>query len=231
MHKLLKLVSFFLSLTLILACAGPARADCAGGNAAADLAADGTIRKTGTDAESTDNETLEEESRDEEVSKDIDAASLCGPAIPYAWDTKFKEGVSTQNPTGYDILYKLYDDDEKTAFWYVLYNSDSRNGLPDFTAYFDNAGVSGIRIRNGHRTDYYGYMRVHTLNARIYTYDGEYEETELTLPDADTGSEYYCLDFSRLYTGVTMIEIYITDRYLGIGRNRFVVFIRDIGFY
>lgn len=153
-----------------------------------------------------------------------------GPTTPTSWDTKFKPGSSSKNPEGINNLYKLTDDNPSTVFAYTLYNSDKNNGLPDFTAYFNNASVSGIKIRNGDGSNYYRYMRVNTFYVKVYTNSGTYTESQMTIPDSRS-SDYYSFSFRQRYTGVTRIEIYITDRHVGQGDDTNRVRIRDIAFY
>ena len=149
---------------------------------------------------------------------------------PTKWDTKFKKESSKQNPDGYNNLYKLTDDSSNTVFTYMLWTSDN-NGVPEFTAYFNNSTVKGIKIRNGSGSDYWGNMRINTFYVKVYTNNGSYEEREMTIPDEDRGNTYYSIDFSKSYSNVTRIEIYITDRHVGTGNNKYLVNIRDIGFY
>lgn len=150
---------------------------------------------------------------------------------PTKWDTKFKKGSSNQNPDGYNNLYKLTDDRSNTVFTYMLWTSDN-DGAPEFTAYFNNSTVKGIKIRNGSGSDYWGNMRINTFYVKVYTNNGSYEEREMTIPDEDRGNSYYSIDFSKSYSNVTRIEIYITDRHVGTGKNSmYLVNIRDIGFY
>ncbi len=150
---------------------------------------------------------------------------------PTKWDTKFKKESSNQNPDGYNNLYKLTDDSSNTVFTYMLWTSDN-NGAPEFTAYFNNSTVRGIKIRNGSGSDYWGNMRINTFYVKVYTNNGSYEEREMTIPDEDRGNSYYSIDFSKSYSNVTKIEIYITDRHVGTGKNNmYLVNIRDIGFY
>ena len=150
---------------------------------------------------------------------------------PYSWDTKFKPGVSEKNSDAYNKLNRLYDQNSGTTFSYVLWNSDKKNGLPDFTAYFNNNSVRGIKVRDGDGSNYWNYMRINTFYVIVNTSNGSYQEIEMQIPDEDRGNNYFSLDFSRSYSSVTSIEIYITDRNVGSGENSNVVHIRDIDFY
>jgi hypothetical protein len=150
--------------------------------------------------------------------------------IPTSWDTKYKPGVSDKNPNGIDNLSRLTDGNSGTVFGYTLYNSDKKNGLPDFTANFNGSSVSGIKIRNGDGGDYYRYMRINTFYVKVYTNSGSYTESTMTVPDSPS-SDYYSFSFRQRYSGVTRIEIYITDRHTGSGEDTNRVRIRDIAFY
>lgn len=149
---------------------------------------------------------------------------------PYDWDTKFKAGVSTKNPNAYLQLHRLTDGNPDTVFSYWLYNSDKKNPTPDFSAFFSNSAVNGIKIRNGDAGDYERYMRVNQFHVVVYEGGRSYSERVMTVPD-QLNYDYYSFDFSRTYYNVTRIDIYIDDRNVGRGEETNLVRIRDIAFY
>ena len=149
---------------------------------------------------------------------------------PYEWDTKFKVGISEMNPEAYKKLNHLTDQNPNTYFEYYLYDSDKNNGYPDFTAFFNNSYVSGIKFRNGDKSNYERYMRVHYFYVMIYAEDKVYTENRMEIPDSYQ-YDYYTFNFQRIYQNVTKIEIYIDSRRVGQGYDKYLVRIRDIDFY
>ena len=153
-----------------------------------------------------------------------------GSVTPYSWSTKYQPGTSTQDRITYDHLDYLYDGNSSTTYSYIHWSPESKNGLPDFTAYFNDSSISGIKILNGDGNRYQDYMRINTFYVIVNTSGGSYRESDMQIPDRNNSS-YYSLGFSRSYSNVTSIEIYITDRHVGSGDNRYRVHIRDIAFY
>ena len=141
-----------------------------------------------------------------------------------------RTGVSTKKLKAYLQLYKLTDGDPNTVFTYVLYNSDKNNGLPDFTAYFNNGTVRGIKIRNGDSGDYRRYMRINMFHVVVYDGGKPYTERVMTIPDR-MSYDYYSFEFVRTYLNVSRIGIFIDDRNVGSGEETNLVRIRDIVFY
>ncbi len=74
-------------------------------------------------------------------------------------------------------------------------------------------------------------MRVTQLHVVVYTYDGVYTEPQMSVPDTFR-ADYYWLPFSRTYSGVQRIEVYVDLRRVGdVNSTKYLVRIRDLCFY
>ena len=150
--------------------------------------------------------------------------------IPVGWTTQ----ESGENPG--DLL----DGYISTAYQHVCRNSNSNDGIPEITFYFNNATLKNIWIRNGNQSDintYYAYARVRQLNISVYTADGaavtyQYQMQDAYDPDNTyTGwfAGYQCLTLPRTFQRVIRVELWIPRWYQG-NESPHIVCMTDIAF-
>ena len=162
-------------------------------------------------------------------------------AYPTSWDTQFKPGTATwQNGTNariFDKLWTMYDDSAGSSFYWVIYQAETVDNIPEFTAFFgEDTSISSIGIRNGNLLDSYRYSkyaRVKRFEVRIYDKEGnEYKEV-LNIPDGFT-MDYREFPLSAVYVNVTRVEFWITgtaDYYYGKDEGTNVCHLADIAFF
>ncbi len=153
---------------------------------------------------------------------------------PTGWDTQFKpETTSAQsdNRRGYESLWKLYDGSSSTPFQYTMTSGARDDNVPEFTAFFGGVSLRGIGVMNGDvsgSTRFSEYGRARKLEAVIHTPSGTVLES-FTLRDS-RDSDYRRYDFSRTYTNVTKVELFIRGTYNG-SRYKYIIRIADLCFY
>lgn len=156
-----------------------------------------------------------------------------GTVRPTGWDTQFKPGYCRQdNETKYRDLYKLYDDNSSTAFWWVIWKSERTDSIPEITAYFNGDTVSSIGIRNGRLDSYTQYARAARFRVRI-THSGGTSTTYVYIPDVkDYG--YQTFSLGGTYSGVTRIELFLDggdgEGFYSGTKEKYYLYISDIMF-
>ena len=161
---------------------------------------------------------------------------------PTSWDTQFKPGTAThQNGTNakrYDKFSYVYDDKFNTTYFWVIYQVELQDNIPEFTAYFDGtAEFSSIGIRNGNlagdQYTYTKYGRVKRFQVRIYDKDGNETRADINLPDRYT-TDYQEFPLGTVCTNVSRVEFWIPstqDYYYGKDENMNVAHLADIAFF
>ena len=130
---------------------------------------------------------------------------------PTMWDTRFKPGTSARNASCGEKLPNLYDNDRYTAFSWTVWNSEWKDGIPEITAYFNGDTVGAIGIRNGNTTSSKTFSenaRATNWRVRVYTKDGQYEDTDLKMKSSFT-ADYQVFSLNRTYTDVERVEIFM----------------------
>ena len=145
---------------------------------------------------------------------------------PAYWATRFTGGGHGQNLSS--SLYRLSDGNRYTNVHYTLWNSEYKDGIPQFTAYFSNSTVSSIGIINGDSEDYYGNARLRVVRLVVNTAYGRSPEIEINIPDT-AGSDYQMFSLGSTYTNVQSIEIHVWGIQSGT-RDKYNVCISDICF-
>ncbi len=137
-----------------------------------------------------------------------------GYVNPIGWDTQFRVGVTTKgaNEQCYTRLPNLSDNVSNTRFFWINWTSERTDNIPDLSAFFDNATISGIKTRNGNvmgREYYEGNARVKMWRL-VITYGGKTEEIRLTIPDSYS-ADLREFGFGKTYKKVTRIDFYVGD--------------------
>ena len=160
------------------------------------------------------------------------ATASVQPVYPYSWETQFVPSQSEKNPRGINTLPRLYDGSPFTYFYYTIWNSERTDEYPELTAFFSFRTVSGLRLINGKvesEDAYYRCARVNKVRAVIYTSFGTYAEY-LQAQDVYT-TAYQNIPFSRTYSDVTKIELYLENFYKGQGDTQYEMNIAEMQFY
>lgn len=154
---------------------------------------------------------------------------------PSDYDTQFKPGTAKNpdNEKRYENLFKIMDDDVKTSFLWLIYQSEYKDEVPDFSFSFPGSSISSIGIRNGYLQ---GSWDNYEENARVYKFDvvitdasgRQYTET-IKLNDTYT-KEYQMLDLSRTYTDVVSIDLSTVEVKIG-KKSTYSCYLTDVQFY
>ncbi len=176
-----------------------------------------------------------------EIGSKVTPGSNPSMAYPSSWDTQFKPGTATHqngtNARNFDKLWTMYDDSAGSSFFWVIYQVETVDNIPEFTAYFNEpTSISRIGIRNGNLLNsntYTKYARVKRFEVWLYDKDGNAYKAELNIPD------YYSLDYmdfplGATYIDITRVEFWITgtaDFYYGRDEGTNVAHLADIAFY
>lgn len=151
---------------------------------------------------------------------------------PVSWETRFRpETCTTSNQNGYTKLNRLYDGKASTVFDFVLWNSEWKDGVPQFTAFFGGSSVSAIGIVNGKvasEQDYEENASVRILRAVVHSASGSHE-FRFTVPDQYT-NRYQPLSFGKTIKDVYSVELYVEGTHAGT-KNKYVICISDVCFY
>lgn len=165
--------------------------------------------------------------------------STGGIVYPTDWDTQFKPGTSADgkyNQRRYERLSNLGDDDYRTSFDWLVWNSERTDDIPEITAFFDGEQVSSIGIRNGYlrnSSEYYQYARVRGLRIEIYDYSGRGGTAYYELSD-QYDTEYQVFSLGRTFQNVYRIDFWLETYYCNSSADnshRNVIHISDIQFY
>ena len=162
-------------------------------------------------------------------------------AYPSSWDTQFKPGTATHqsgtNARNFDKLWTMYDDSAGSSFFWVIYQVESVDNIPEFTAFFDeDTSISSIGIRNGNlfsSNTFIKYARVKRFEVWIYDKEGNSYKEVLNIPDGYT-TDYREFPLSATYVNVTRVEFWITgtaDYYYGRDEGTNVCHLADIAFF
>ena len=158
---------------------------------------------------------------------------------PTVWDTQFKPGTATavadgkiDNENKIEFLPRLYDNDYTTSFYWLYWQSERNDDIPELTAYFSGATVSSIGIRNGKvygSSQYSRYGRVKRFVVRIYDTAGNMYSTTIQIPDRNT-TDYQEFSLGGTYANVERIELWLDGIYKG-SDEPYYIHISDIQFY
>ncbi len=161
-------------------------------------------------------------------------------AVPWGWDTQFSPEHSkyADNQKGADRLSRLYDQNPRTSFWWIIWNSERTDDVPELTAYFNGDTVSAVGIVNGYpgtREEYSSYARIRRLRADIYDVYGHKDSVYLRVSD-QYPQQTQVISLGRTYTGVSKIELWMAGGlddcvYYGQSPNQYIVHITDLAFY
>lgn len=154
---------------------------------------------------------------------------------PYAYDTQFcsQYADNDSNKKLYDKVPRLYDGSTSTRFSWYINKKEKTDNIPEFTFYFNNETVSGIKIINGDVRSYSYYDRGAKYNTiRFVVYDQSGSHTEYVYPNNSyLDSNYQTLYFSRTYNNVYRIEFWHGDADLGSGEYLYEITITDMQFF
>ena len=144
---------------------------------------------------------------------------------PYFWDTQFKpDTCTTDNQTRYQDLPKLYDDNPNTSFWWLVWNSERTDDIPEITAYFNGDTVSTISIRNNTDKE---YARATRFRVVIYHANG----VSTSYIELGEGTkEYQTKSLGGTFTGVSRIELFLDGFHTGTGITQFYIGLWDMRF-
>ncbi len=176
-----------------------------------------------------------------EIGSKVTPGSNPQMVYPTSWDTQFKPGTATHqngtNARNFDKLWTMYDDSAGSSFFWVIYQVETVDNIPEFTAYFkDPVSISSVGIRNGNLLNantYTKYARVKRFEIRIYDKDGKEYKKAITLPDTRT-TDYQQFSLGATYVNVTRVEFWITstaDFYYGKDENMNIAHLADIAFF
>ena len=172
-----------------------------------------------------------------QIGSSVSPGSNPRAAYPTSWDTQFKQGTSSHNPDQINIIKNISDDNPSTTFFWTWWSSECDLSVdskyPELTAYFDNATISSIGIRNGNLANgtgsYKGYARAKRFFVKIYDAGGTMREFTMDIPD-QYSTDYREFNLGATYTNVTRIEFWIAGYYNG-DNSKHTIHISDIIFY
>ena len=155
---------------------------------------------------------------------------------PYNWDTQFKPALNSGlNSDQYRNLNNLSDDNRNTTFWWVIWKNERTDSYPEITAYFNNAEISSVGIRNGNPNNYYGYARAKRFRVEIYTNNGSYAGSTYIYLNDQNSSSYQIMSLGRTYYNVTQMDFYLdggaNEGFYEGSSERYYIHIADIQFY
>ncbi|MBR3743268.1 MAG: hypothetical protein IKN04_22905 [Clostridia bacterium] len=155
--------------------------------------------------------------------------------FPYSWDTQFKPSLNNGlNSDQYRNLNNLSDNNQYTTFWWVIWKNERTDSYPEITAYFNNATISSVGIRNGNPNNYYGYARAKRFRVEIYT-NGSYAGSTYIYLNDQNSSSYQIMSLGRTYNNVTQIDFYLdggaNEGFYEGSSERYYIHIADIQFY
>ena len=152
---------------------------------------------------------------------------------PYLVETQFCPQYSTHsnNSKLSSKLSRLNDGSTDTKFnWYIV-KSERTDNIPEFTFYFNNETVSGIKIINGDIRGSSYFERGAKYNCiRFVVYDQSGAHTEYVYPSTSYITGYQTLNFSKTYSNVYRIEFWHEDADLGSGDYLYELTITDLQF-
>ena len=150
------------------------------------------------------------------------AASADGGSwIPFIPDSDLALPAATTAQCGANAIGRLLDDSTSTVWSVYTWDSSLNDSLPDMTFVFPSSSIGGMWIRAGH----YGSQNQYSANAcptllqmRVvasgFSHDFPLYVTDTYNPYSENGSwnsGYQYLPFPETYTGVTRIELSITN--------------------
>ena len=158
---------------------------------------------------------------------------------PTLWDTQFKPGTATaksgdviSNDDRIKNLPYLYDDNPDTSFFWLVWQSEWKDDIPELTAYFNGDTVSSIGIRNGKATGFSGfakYARATSLRIVVYDNSGRSYSTSIQLNDYYQ-RDYRVFSLGGTYQDVNRVEIFLLNYKPGDTEKNYI-HISDIQFY
>lgn len=161
------------------------------------------------------------------------------PAVvmPTLWDTQYKPGTATasngSNADRIKNLPNLYDNNPDTSFFWLVWNSEWKDDIPEITAYFNGDTVSSIGIRNGNAAGYNAYAKyARAINFTVKVYDTAgtlLNSTAIKLPDYFS-PDYRVFSLGGTFENVGRVELYLVNYVIGSTEQNYI-HISDIQFY